>query len=131
MELDVRPGASTEQRLAVLDRWYRHQLRALLEPMLTNWEVTVGVSPTFWGIKRMKTKWGACNHQNGRIWFNSELAKKPVACIEYIVVHELIHLLEPTHAEQFIALLDQHLPDWRSRRTLLNSSPLANENWTY
>jgi predicted metal-dependent hydrolase len=131
MELHVRPGATAEQRLAVLDRWYRSQLRQVLKPMLADWQVTIGVMPTFWGIKRMKTKWGACNAADGRIWLNSELAKKPVGCIEYIVVHELVHLLEPSHNARFVELMDGFLPDWRSRRDHLNSSPLANESWTY
>lgn len=131
MDLHVRPGATTEQRLAVLDRWYRRELRQLLEPMIADWQAVIGASPSFWGIKRMKTKWGSCSHDGGRIWFNAELAKKPVSCVEYIVVHELVHLLEPTHGERFVALMDAHLPDWRTRRTLLNASPLANETWTY
>jgi hypothetical protein len=131
MELHVRPGATTEQRLAILERWYRNQLRQALEPMLVDWQATIGVTPTFWGIKRMKTKWGACNHHDRRVWLNSELAKKPVGCIEYIVVHELVHLLEPSHNARFVELMDRFLPDWRSRRDQLNSSPLANETWTY
>ena len=88
-------------------------------------------SPSFWGIKRMKTKWGACNAQDGRIWLNSELAKKPVGCLEYIVVHEFAHLLEPSHNAHFVELMDEFLPDWRSRSDHLNSSPLAHESWTY
>lgn len=131
MELHVRPGATAEQRLSVLDRWYRRQLGEVLEPMLADWQATIGVTPTFWGIKRMKTKWGACNHHDRRVWLNSELAKKPVGCIEYIVVHELVHLLEPSHNARFVELMDGFLPDWRSRRSQLNSSPLANESWTY
>jgi predicted metal-dependent hydrolase len=131
MELHIRTGATTEQRLRVLDRWYRTQLRQALEPLLHEWQPTVGVTLTFWGVKRMKTKWGTCITQTGRIWFNSELAKKPVRCIEYIVVHELVHLLEPTHSPRFVELMDHFLPDWRSRRDQLNSSPLANESWTY
>jgi predicted metal-dependent hydrolase len=131
MELHVRPGATTEQRLAVLDRWYRRQLRQTLEPMLNEWQTKIGVEPTFWGIKRMKTKWGSCNHNDARIWLNAELAKKPMPCIEYIVVHELVHLLEPTHSERFVELMGNALPDWRTRRDQLNSSPLANETWTY
>ena len=131
MELHVRPGATTEQRLAVLDRWHRSQLRDKLQPMLADWQATIGVTPSFWGIKRMKTKWGACNAQDGRIWLNSELAKKPVGCLEYIVVHELAHLLEPSHNAHFVELMDEFLPDWRSRSDHLNSSPLAHESWTY
>lgn len=129
MELYVRPSSTPEQRLAVLDRWYRGELRQILQPMLAEWQTTIGVTPTFWGIKRMKTKWGSSKHDEGRIWFNSELAKKPVGCIEYIVVHELVHLLESTHGPRFIDLMDQFLPDWRSRRDTLNSQPLSTEAW--
>jgi len=79
----------------------------------------------------MKTKWGSCNRLAGRVWLNPELAKKPLACLEYIVVHELVHLIEPIHGDRFVALMDEHLPDWRQRRDLLNSRPLAHETWTY
>lgn len=79
----------------------------------------------------MKTKWGSCNQNDARIWLNAELAKKPMGCIEYIVVHELVHLLKPTHSERFVELMENALPDWRTRRDQLNSSPLANETWTY
>lgn len=99
--------------------------------MLGEWQTSLGARPEFWGVNRMKTKWGSCNHQTKRIWLNAELAKKPLACLEYIIVHELIHLLEPSHGDRFVALMDEHLPVWRQRRDLLNSSPLANETWTY
>lgn len=131
MELHVPARATKTERLAVLDRWYREQLRSEAGPMLEEWQDALGVRLEFWGVKRMKTKWGSCNHQTKRVWLNAELAKKPLACLEYIVVHELIHLLEPTHDDRFVALMDAHLPDWRQRRDLLNSSPLANETWTY
>ena len=131
MELRIRAGSSAEQRLAVLDRWYRHNLREVLEPMLEEWQPTIGVTPAFWGVKRMKTKWGSCNHNAKRIWLNSELAKKPIVCIEFIVVHELVHLHEPNHSDRFVELMDGYLPDWRARRDQLNSSPLAKETWTY
>ena len=131
MELHVRADATSEQRLAVLDRWYRAQLKEVLAPMLEQWQATIGVEADHVGVKRMKTKWGACNNTDRRVWINSELAKKPVSCIEYIVVHELVHLIEPTHSERFVALMNEHLPDWRSRRDQLNAAPLANETWTY
>ena len=79
----------------------------------------------------MKTKWGSCNPANGRLWLNSELAKKPVSCIEYIVVHELVHLIEPSHGDQFTVLMDKFLPDWSARQAELNAAPLAHEDWTY
>lgn len=131
MELHVPAGTTKTERLAVLDGWYRVQLRAEAGPLLERWQEKLGVNLEFWSVKRMKTKWGSCNHQKRRVWLNAELAKKPLACLEYIVVHELVHLLEPTHGDRFVALMDEHLPDWRKRRDLLNSSPLANETWTY
>lgn len=131
MELHVPARATKAERLAVLDRWYREQLRSSAGPLLEEWQDFIGVRLEFWGVKRMKTKWGSCNHQTKRIWLNAELAKKPLACVEYIVVHELVHLLEPSHGDRFVALMDEHLPDWRQRRVLLNSSPLAHDSWTY
>lgn len=131
MELHVPRRTTKAERLAVLDRWYREQLRSAAGPLLEEWQDSLGVRLEFWGVKRMKTKWGSCNHQTSRVWLNAELAKKPLACLEYIVVHELVHLLEPTHGDRFVSLMDEHLPGWRQRRDLLNSSPLANETWTY
>jgi predicted metal-dependent hydrolase len=84
-----------------------------------------------WGIKRMKTKWGTCNPDARRIWLNLELAKKPVQCLEYLIVHELVHLMERRHNERFTALMDHHLPDWKARRVLLNAQPLAHDEWVY
>jgi len=131
MELHVRHDSNPDQRLRVLERWYRDQLRDVITPMIDQWQDTLGAIPDFVGVKRMKTKWGSCNAATSRLWFNSELAKKPLPCIEFIVVHELIHLIQPTHDGHFVALMDQHLPDWRARRSQLNRSPLANEDWEY
>jgi predicted metal-dependent hydrolase len=131
MELHVPRRATKAERLAVLDRWYREQLRSLAGPLLDEWQDSLGVRVGFWGVKRMKTKWGSCNHQTRRIWLNSELSKKPLSCIEFVVVHELAHLIEDNHGDRFVALMDKHLPDWRQRRRLLDSSPLAHESWTY
>jgi hypothetical protein len=131
LDLFVREGAATEQREAVLLRWHREQLKALIPDLLARWQLALDVKVANWGIKKMKTKWGACNVGARRIWLNLELAKKPVQCLEYIVVHELLHLLERNHTERFTALMDQHLPDWRTRRVVLNSSPLGHERWGY
>jgi predicted metal-dependent hydrolase len=131
MELHVPTRATKAERLAVLDRWYREQLRSAAEPLLEEWQASLGVRLEFWGVKRMKTKWGSCNHQKMRVWLNAELAKKPLACLEYIIVHELVHILEPTHGDRFVSPMDEHLADWRQRQNLLNSCPLANEAWTY
>lgn len=131
MELWVRPGASQEKREEVLHRWYRRQLRAEIAPLIDQWEPRVGVKVTHWGIKKMKTKWGSCNTDAGRIWLNLELAKKAPACVEYILVHEMVHLLERHHTDRFRQLMDELMSDWRVRRDELNSAPLAHEHWDY
>ncbi len=129
LDLFVNPGRTTEQREAVLLRWYRQQLNELIPPLLEQWQAKLGVQVNAWGVKRMKTKWGSCNPATGRVWFNLELAKKPAPCLEYIVVHELAHLLERHHNECFTALLDTHLPQWRQYREMLNTSPLSDADW--
>ncbi|MCX7250624.1 MAG: SprT family zinc-dependent metalloprotease [Burkholderiales bacterium] len=129
LDLFVNAGRSTEQREAVLLRWYRQQLNELIPPLLAQWQATLGVQAKAWGIKKMKTRWGGCNPLAQRLWFNLELAKKPVQCLEYIVVHELAHLLERRHDERFMAVLNKHLPKWKQQQELLNHLPLANEDW--
>lgn len=131
MELCVRPDASRDKREEVLQRWYRRQLRAEIGPLIERWEPRVGVGVTDWGIRKMKTKWGSCNTDAGRIWLNLELAKKPPICVEYILVHEMVHLLERHHTDRFRQIMDGLMPDWRVRRDELNSSPLAHEHWDY
>lgn len=131
MDLFVRPGASLEKREGVLLEWHRASLRSVVADLLERWQSKLGVQVAGWGIKKMKTKWGSCNIRARRIWVNLELAKKPVQCLEYIVVHELVHLLERNHTDRFIALMDTYLPDWRTRREVLNSSPLGHETWGY
>ena len=84
-----------------------------------------------WGVRRMKTKWGSCNSADRRIWLNLELAKKPVQCLEYIIVHEMLHLIERNHDDRFITLMNKLLPNWRHRREDLNCAPLAHETWSY
>ncbi|WP_347262425.1 SprT family zinc-dependent metalloprotease [Rudaea sp.] len=127
LDLFVRPGASVDQRRAVLANWYRQQLRALVPPLLDKWQTVLDVDTAAWGIKKMKTKWGSCNSSARRIWLNLELAKKPARCLEYVVVHELLHLRHPHHDQRFIARLDQHLPAWRRIKDELNREPLADE----
>ena len=129
IEIFVRPDAAIEQRLSVLQRWYRQQLKALLPPLLEKWQQALGVQVDDWGIKRMKTRWGTCNIGARRLWFNLELAKKPERCLEYVVVHELMHLLERHHDDRFTALMDRHLTNWRQLRSELNHAPLAHEHW--
>jgi hypothetical protein len=131
LDLFVRPGTSTEQREVVLLRWYRERLQELIPPLLDMWQPLLGVQVAGWGIKKMKTKWGTCNVAARRIWLNLELAKKPLHCLEYIVVHELVHLLERNHTERFTALMDQYLPGWPARREELRRSVLGHEEWGY
>jgi hypothetical protein len=131
IELHVRPGTSPEQREKMLQRWYRQQLKELIPPLLGKWQKILDVQATDWAIKKMKTKWGTCTVEARRIWLNLELAKKPVQCLEYIVVHELTHLLERYHNDRFIAIMDKHMPQWRMYRQELNSAPLAHESWIY
>jgi hypothetical protein len=131
MDLYVRSETSTEQRKKVLQRWYREQLKAQIPPLLEKWQPVMDVQVADWGIKQMKTKWGACTVKARRIWVNLELAKKPVRCLEYIVVHELVHLLERHHSDRFSAYMDQFLPRWRVYRAELNHSPLGHDIWEY
>lgn len=129
MELRARPELTTEQRARLLDRWYRERLRALVPPLLEKWQPILRVKVADWGIKRMKTKWGSCNADARRIWLNVELAKKPPECLEYLVVHELVHLRVRKHDERFFALMDKHLPSWRAMRKVLNGGALRGEEW--
>jgi hypothetical protein len=120
---------AADHRRQLLDRWYRAQLRTAIPGLVTTWEPAIGVSVLRWSIRRMKTKWGSCNRETGHIWFNVELAKKHPLCLEYIVVHEMTHLLERTHGQRFTKLMDKFLPEWRRRRDELNGAPLADERW--
>lgn len=131
IELCVRPGVGYEAREAVLHRWYRRRIREQLPNLLAKWEPEVGVEVAQVRIKRMKTRWGTCNSEARRIWLNLELAKKPVSCLEYILVHEMVHFLERHHNEQFRDLMDRLMPQWRLHREELNRAPLAHEDWRY
>jgi predicted metal-dependent hydrolase len=131
MEIHARPESGASHWERVLLRWYRERLRELVPPLVAKWEDKLAVTVTAWGIKAMKTKWGTCNPRAGRIWLNLELAKKPPECLEYIVVHELAHLLVRHHDEQFHALMDRHFPRWRQIRRELNAAPLGSAKWAY
>lgn len=131
LELRVPRGHDHVQRDAVLQRWYRRQLRALLPPLLAKWEPRIGKTVSEVRIKKMKTRWGSCNAPERRVWLNLELIKKPVACLEYVLVHELVHLHERHHDEQFLKWMDALLPAWRVHRDELNRAPLAHEEWAY
>jgi predicted metal-dependent hydrolase len=127
--LYVPEGMDREARAKVLQQWHREELRRAVPPLIARWEKEFGRRVSFWGIKRMKTNWGSCNREAARIWLNLELAKKEPACLEYVVVHEMAHLLERNHGERFAKLMDSLLPDWRTRRDALNRAPLSEETW--
>ena len=129
--LSVRPGSDRAKRQAVMQRWYRQHLRAQLPPLLEKWEPKLGVSVNEVRIKRMKTLWGSCNIKAKRIWLNLELVKKPKSCLVYVLVHEMVHLLERHHNDRFRELMDKFLPQWRNYRDQLNRAPLAHEDWAY
>ncbi|MCF2909924.1 M48 family metallopeptidase [Pseudoalteromonas sp. DL2-H2.2] len=131
LELAASQTTSIDNKLKLLNRFYRDEMQRTLEKLLPQWEKKLGVSADSLNIKKMKTKWGSCNIQAKRIWLNLELAKKPPECLEFILAHELVHLLERHHNERFRALMDKHMPNWRERRDLLNSLPLAYEDWSY
>jgi|APTNR8051073442_1049403.scaffolds.fasta_scaffold13391_2 predicted metal-dependent hydrolase len=123
--LHARPGAAAPARWQVLEGWYRRQVHELLAPMIAHWAAAIGVAPPPWRVRWMKTKWGSCNPRAPRLWFNLALVRVPVECIEYVVVHELLHLIEPSHSPAFIDALTRHMPDWNRRRTRLNAQPLT------
>ncbi len=131
MELQARVEATATQRRQVLQRWYRQQLRKLIPPLLEKWQTALGVQVADWRSKKMKTKWGTCTAEARRLWLNLELAKKSAPCLEYIIAHEMVHLLDRHHNDRFIALMNQHLPQWRVHREQLNFAPLAHETWSY
>lgn len=127
--LMVRPGHDAAKRLDVMHEWHKSLLHALIPKLIAKWEPILGVKVSGYFLQRMKTKWGSCNHHAGNIRLNTELVKKPKDLVEYVLVHELSHLLEPTHNERFISLLDQHWPHWRECRAELNELPLGHEGW--
>jgi len=131
LELTIRPGTPLVKRQAILYEWYRAQMKLVLPDIINKYEKIMDVEVTEFGIKRMKTKWGTCNPAAKRIWLNLELAKKPVECLEYIVVHEMAHLLERTHNDRFVALMDGFMPKWRFFRDELNRLPVSHVDWKY
>ena len=129
--LRIRPGMNRFGREAVMQAWYREQIKNAVPALLERWQPLMGVRAQRFFVRRMKTKWGSCNHKARTIRFNSELAKKPTECLEYVVVHELVHLLEPKHNARFGALMDQFMPRWQFYRRELNRLPIRRETWTY
>ncbi len=128
--LYVPANTDASRRRALLQDWQRAQLRAAIPPLLERWQPAIGCRAEQWTVRRMKTRWGSCNREAGRISLNLELVTKHPDCLEYVVVHELAHLIERGHGRRFVTLMDSFLPDWRRRRAELNSAPLADERWS-
>ncbi|MGH9322365.1 MAG: M48 family metallopeptidase [Vicinamibacteria bacterium] len=131
MLLRVRPGTEEDKRQSLVEGWYREQMKEAVPRLLARWEPLLGVKVERFFVQRMKTKWGSCNHKTCTIRLNTELAKKPAECLEYIVVHELVHLLDPTHNARFVALMDRFMPKWQFHRQVLNRLPVRREKWGY
>jgi hypothetical protein len=131
MILRARPGADQTRKEAIVAEWYRQQLKAAARPLIAKWEPLMSVKVARLYVQHMKTRWGSCSPDAGSIRLNSELARKPRECLEYIVVHEMAHLLEPSHNARFIGLMDHYLPMWRSYRDVLNRLPVRHEHWSY
>ncbi len=128
--LIVRPGSTLAKREEVVNEWHRALLHEVIPALIRKWEATLGVKVSGYFLQRMKTKWGGCNHRAGNIRLNTELVKKPKDLLEYVVVHEMLHLIEPNHSERFVALLERHYPTWREARAELNELPLTAETWS-
>ncbi len=131
MHLRVRPGATGEKKQAIVEEWYRQQLKRAVPLLIAKWEPLIGVRVDRFFAQRMKTKWGSCRADSRSIRLNTELAKKPPQCLEYIVVHEMVHLLEHTHNNRFTNLMDQFMPQWRFCRAELNRLPVRHDDWAY
>lgn len=129
--LRVRPGSSVKNRADVMAGWYREQLRTVLPALIKKWEPVIGVKIERCFIQHMKTRWGSCNPSAATIRLNTELAKKPKECLEYILAHEMVHMLEPSHNERFVSLMNLVMPDWQHRRNRLNRLPVRHEEWVY
>jgi len=120
-----------EQRAKVMTEWYRERLKDNISPLIDKWQMKIGVELKDWRVKQMRTKWGTCNVEAKRIWLNLELAKKPLYCLEYIIVHEFVHFRERHHNSHYVILMDKFLPDWRFSQSELNQLVLSYENWNY
>lgn len=127
--LNVRPGSEQAKRAEIIHDWHKSLLHEVVPPLIRKWEPKLKVEVAGYFLQRMKTKWGSCNHMAGHIRLNTELVKKPKDLLEYVIVHEMVHLLEPTHSDRFIAILGEHYPTWREARAELNELPLTAEMW--
>lgn len=131
IEVHVPSNSGKEKRKQVLDKFYRMRLKDTIPQMITKWEPVMNVEVKGFGIKSMKTRWGTCNIRTQHIWLNLDLAKKPIACLEFIVVHEMVHLLERNHTKRFYSLMDKFLPGWRTQKEILEKFPAGHREWEY
>jgi hypothetical protein len=131
MLLRVRPGTSEDKKQAIVDEWYRAQIKKAVPPLIAKWEPLMGVKVERFFVQKMKTKWGGCNPNSKSIRLNTDLVSKPPEYLEYIIVHEMVHLLVRDHGDRFTTLMDHYLPSWRLVRQTLNEAPLAHTNWAY
>lgn len=129
--LRVSPGTADTKKQDIVSRWYRAQIKEVVPSLIAKWEPVMDVAVERWYMQQMKTKWGSCNPHARTVRLNTELAKKPKECLEYILVHEMAHLLEPTHSARFVAIMDHYMPHWRLTRDLLNQLPVRHEHWRY
>ena len=131
IELYVRPNSPMIKRQQVLDEWYRQQLKVEIPKFISLWEKKLNVQVNEFGVKKMKTRWGSCNIKKNRIWLNLELAKKPEECLEYVVIHEMVHLIEKNHNARFHSLMEKYYPNWKHSKDLLNRLPVSHVDWEY
>ena len=131
IDLYVQKDLTVQQREKVMNNWYRKTLKEQIPALIEKWQKIIGVEVAEWEVKIMKTKWGTCNRDARRIWLNLELAKKSEKCLEYIIVHEMVHLLERNHTDRFVGFMDKFMPQWRSYKDELNRSVLKHEQWSY
>lgn len=131
IDLYVRPESPTAKKLEVLNEWYRAHLKTVIPGLIGKWEKIMSIEVNEWQVRQMKTKWGSCNIEEKRIWINLELAKKPEHCLEYILVHEMVHLMERHHNERFHHFLETYLPNWKQLKTELNQLPVSHADWEY
>lgn len=131
LEMYARPDSSRMVRHRIMTEWYRTELKRQIPSLIDKWERIIGVKVADCRVKQMKTKWGSCNREKKRIWLNLELAKKPEQCLEYIIVHEMVHFKERNHSDRFLAHMDEYLPGWRKLRAELNRLPVSHSDWSY
>ena len=131
LDLYIRPGTSTPKRHEIMTEWYRAELKKQIPAIIEKWEKILKVKVNGWQVKQMKTKWGSCNREKKRVWINLELAKKPERCLEYIIVHEMVHFLERHHKDTFLYYMDTYLPSWKKLKTELNKLPASHADWNY